>query len=286
MAAKIFGVVHNKAQFCEIRYSWYIKHHHTLKRQYHRFRVVEQMNRVIRDHLESSYIEKAEYRAVKEPDQELDYIIRYYPGAAAGESIDRIQTHLRRRRTPQRLLGNSRFKNHQQAKEGDDTPVAQSREVALSMVTAHDVDLITQLLFRYGISATKAFELTLKRKKAVVRQIEAWPFRDTKVRNLAGWMIQAIESEYDVPAAYSEYKEDQVDAQKHREMQAATSGCELCDTTGFRFVRSEQYPTGAMRQCSHDPVIERSLSLDAQNGPLSSANFRDEKRSTEESASP
>src|SRR5437764_4670690 len=70
MAAKIFGVVKNKGQFCEVRYSWYVQHHHTLKRQYERFRVVEQMKRVVKDHLDSGYIRKVEYRAVKEPDQE------------------------------------------------------------------------------------------------------------------------------------------------------------------------------------------------------------------------
>ena len=106
MAAKIFGVVSNNGQFCEIRYSWYIKHHHTLKRHYKRFRVVEQMKRVVKDHVESGYIRKVEYRAIKEPDQEMDYIIRYYPGIAAGQSIDRIQTHIRRKRkSPQRLIG-------------------------------------------------------------------------------------------------------------------------------------------------------------------------------------
>src|SRR5438105_10008191 len=70
MAAKIFGVVTNNGQFCEIRYSWYIKHHHTLKRQHERFRVVEQMKRVVREHMESGYLSRVEYRAMKEPDQE------------------------------------------------------------------------------------------------------------------------------------------------------------------------------------------------------------------------
>src|SRR3989442_1853236 len=53
MAAKIFGVVKNKGMFCEIRYSWYIQHHHTLKRYSEHKRVRFQMDRVIRDHVES-----------------------------------------------------------------------------------------------------------------------------------------------------------------------------------------------------------------------------------------
>src|SRR5215813_13554261 len=65
MAAKIFGVVSNRGTFCEIRYSWYIKHHHTLKRHHQRFRVVEQMNRVVHNHIESGYLSNVEYRVIK-----------------------------------------------------------------------------------------------------------------------------------------------------------------------------------------------------------------------------
>src|SRR5260221_3280301 len=103
MAARIFGVVKNKAQFCEIRYSWYVKHHHTLKRAYEHKRVRFQMDRVVRDHLASGYLAKVEYRAIKELDQELDYIIRYFPGPGAGDSIARIQGHIRKGKALRRL---------------------------------------------------------------------------------------------------------------------------------------------------------------------------------------
>src|SRR5207247_2032709 len=42
LAAKVFGVVKNKNSFCEVRYSWYVKHHHTLMRLNSRARVVSQ----------------------------------------------------------------------------------------------------------------------------------------------------------------------------------------------------------------------------------------------------
>ncbi len=84
LAPKIFGVVENRKDaeegYCEIRYSWYIKRHHTLKRHTERYRVVEQMNNLIKDHKAFGYLTKAEYRVIKEPGQEIDYIIRYYPG--------------------------------------------------------------------------------------------------------------------------------------------------------------------------------------------------------------
>jgi hypothetical protein len=156
------------------------------------------MNRVIRDHLESGYIRKVEYRAIKEPDQEIDYLIRYYPGLAAGESIDRIQTHIRKRRTPQRLAGRSPFKNDKQDNEGSVALEVPAQPTALSVVTAQDIQLMTQLLFQFGITLSKSYELTLTQKDSVALQLEVWPLRNIKPRNRAGWMIHAIEKRYEV----------------------------------------------------------------------------------------
>ncbi len=103
MAAKIFGVVKNKGQYCEIRYSWYVQHHHTLKRYHEHKRVRFQMDRVVKDHLATGYISKVEYRKIKEPDQEIDYIIRYYPGEGAKESIARIQGHIHQKKNQQKI---------------------------------------------------------------------------------------------------------------------------------------------------------------------------------------
>lgn len=257
MAAKIFGVVNNKGQFCEVRYSWYIKHHHTLKRQYQRFRVVEQMKRVVRDHMESGYIRKVEYRSVKEPDQEIDYIIRYYPGPGASESIDRIQTHIHRKKirqklSPKRVQSNDTSK----AKEGSTDANQPLRTMALSVITAHDVDLISQLILEFGIAAAKAYELAVTKKPALVLQLEAWPFRDVQPRNRAGWMIQAIENNYEVPNAYLEHRKVRKERTLSEAALAAMRACTLCDHTGFRLIRSSKYPNGAMRQCTHDPAIE------------------------------
>lgn len=93
LAAKIYGVVKNKGSYCEVRYSWYVKHHHTLKRHHERRRVVQQIKEVIRDHLRSRYLIKAEFNAVTEPGQEIDWIIRFYPGEEARSSIDRVLRH-------------------------------------------------------------------------------------------------------------------------------------------------------------------------------------------------
>src|SRR5437773_7567188 len=51
------------------------------------------MTRLIRDHIERGYVSKVEYRAIKDPGQEIDWIIRYYPGEGARISIQRILAH-------------------------------------------------------------------------------------------------------------------------------------------------------------------------------------------------
>jgi hypothetical protein len=90
LAAKIFGVVKNGGVYCEINYSWYVKHHHTLVRQFKRFRVVSQMNRVVGDHVAAGFIKKVEYREIKDELGMPDFVIRYYPGNEAKESVRRV----------------------------------------------------------------------------------------------------------------------------------------------------------------------------------------------------
>jgi hypothetical protein len=264
MAAKIFGVVKNNGQFCEIRYSWYIKHHHTLKRQYERFRVVEQMKRVVNDHMESGYLNKVEYRAIKEPDQEIDYIIRYYPGPGASESTGRIQTYIRQRKGRTKLLSAMAA-----AKEGSGVVIEPQQQQALSVITAQHHDLMKRLSFEFGIGLNKAYVLTVTKKEAVILQLDAWRFRGIKPRNAAGWMIQAIENNYEVPGSYFEDKKKQEESEKFQAAQTARQACTICQGSGFRRVISAQYPSGAMRQCTHDATIEGRY--DAARSDLSSS---------------
>src|SRR5918997_1526484 len=109
LAPKIFGVMENRRgkqeRFCETRHSWYVERHHTLKRHSERYRVVEQMNDLIEDHKALGYVERVEYRAIREPGQEVDFIIRYYPGDGARRSISRIRSrHPRKKRAAQQEL--------------------------------------------------------------------------------------------------------------------------------------------------------------------------------------
>jgi hypothetical protein len=256
LAPKIFGVIENRKShqegFCEIRYSWYVERHHTLKRHAERYRVVEQMNDLIEDHKALGYVEKAEYRAIKEPGQEVDYIIRYYPGEEARNSINRIRSrHPRKKRSaPQE------FPPSNSSRPG--LPVVET----VTGVEPTDELLIAKLTGKppegFGVSRAKASELVRVRKKAVEEQIAAYPYRELgkSRKNVAGWLIAAIEGNYDLPAAYVEEQEKKQQAERSKERKSAIASCSYCDQTGWRRVHTHKYPDGAMKQCTHDPTIE------------------------------
>lgn len=256
LAPKIFGVVDNRRGqqegFCEIRYSWYVERHHTLKRHAKRYRVVEQMNDLIKDHKAFGYLEKVEYRAIREPGAEIDYIIRYYPGEGARRSVNRIRSHHPRRK--------------KDAQQG--LPLSEAERPALSNVEAIvELDREAELLIAklmaaspegFGISGAKARELVKASRKAVEEQIGAFPYRDLgKARkNVSGWLIAAIEENYTLPAAYLEEQARQRQLAKADSTKAATEGCPFCDQNGWRRILTPDHHHGAMKRCTHDPQTE------------------------------
>jgi hypothetical protein len=263
MAAKIFGVIKNKGEFCEIRYSWYIEHHHTLKRFYAHKRVRAQMDRVVKAHMASGYLNRVEYRAIKERDHEMDFIIRYYPGEGAKDSISRIQGHIQRKNQTKLATQQPKQISVQEPTKEIKVPQKPPGEtMALSVITAGDERLIGQLITEFGILATKAYDLVTTRRDTVVLQLEAWPFRAAKPWNRAGWMIQAIEDNYQVPPPYVKAKAIQKEREQLAAVVAARLACSICDHAGFRRIRNAQYPDGAMRKCTHDPAIESQIQSD------------------------
>jgi hypothetical protein len=213
LAPKIFGVVKNKGAYCEIRYSWYIKHHTTLKRWHERYRVVEQMNELIKDHKAFSYISKVEYTKVKEPDQETDFIIRYYPGEGAKESIARIQGH-----TYKKKLASSPAKEKQQLEQGRvDQPTL---ETLAPTLTEEEKQLIRKLNTEFEIAITTAHQLVKGSPEAVKVQLGYWPYRTVKYQSKAGWMITAIKENYGPPSNFQE-RQIQEEARQQQRTQTA-----------------------------------------------------------------
>jgi hypothetical protein len=206
--------------------------------------------------MKSGYLSGAEYRAIKEPDQETDFIIRYYPGPAAKESNGRIQTYIRDKKNRRHLRAAVK-----QPTEQSSTSTLAHQPLAISVITADHHELISQLIVNFRINPIKACNLVITRREAVSAQLEAWRFRQAKPRNPAGWMIQAIENNYDPPASYLDHKIKQNESRARQAAKDKMRNCPICDDKGFRQVRSAQYPSGAMKQCTHDSSIESQEGL-------------------------
>ncbi|MFN0278649.1 MAG: hypothetical protein ACKVRN_08605 [Pyrinomonadaceae bacterium] len=238
LAGKIYGTLKYKALFFEIRYSWYIKHHHTLKKFDSLKRVTAQMNRVVHDHLDSGFLTRVEYRKVKEPDQEMDFSIRYFVGTAAKESIDRIQGHISNRRKNEATTFVS-VKESQNAKIHEISEVSteggierplkakvateasnfdaeenpESRGAIVMAITTLETnllpqqrDLLVHLTADFLITEAKAYELLMKYPfERVNIQIRAFDFRDLKAKNKAGFLINAIEQNYALPDKFQDH---------------------------------------------------------------------------------
>lgn len=232
LAGKIYGTLKYNAPFFEIKYSWYIKNHHTLKKFDSLKRVTAQMNRVVQDHLDSGFLTKVEYRKFKEPDHELDFSIRYFVGTAAKESINRIQVHIsnRRKKEVASLVSVKESQNAKideisdlPAKDGIEVPLKEKVAVATPNFDAEAIpeergaivmaittlethllsgqrELLTHLTTDFMITESKAYELLMKYPpNRVDLQIRAFEFRNLNTINKAGFLINAIEQNYALP---------------------------------------------------------------------------------------
>jgi hypothetical protein len=194
---RIFGVVKNAGTHCEIRYSWYVKQHHTLKRHAARFRIVEQMDTVVADHVRAGYILKPEYRAIHEPGEPLDFTIRYVPGPMASESIARVGQHLRGRSVRQATATATRRYLPTQRNSGIAPEIA-----------ARDIDELT----RRGITEAAAKEL-LATMKPDQHLLELLEYGDHQIRqnpaafkNPPGFYVSLIRQNNTPPPSFETRK--------------------------------------------------------------------------------
>jgi hypothetical protein len=297
LAGKIYGTLKYNAPYFEIRYSWYIKHHHTLKRFAAMKRVTEQMNRVVQEHLDSGFITKVEYRKIKEPDKEQDFLIRYFVGKSAKESINRIQGHILNRKKRE-VTGQVSVKENAEVenaendvlrplKTEDDTELplgeivvpetanldageeSASREEQVLAITTLESQLLpiqkevfARLKTDFSITETKAYEMLKKYPvERINAQVEAFSFREDKISaSRAGFLIKAIEENYSFPESYLEKLKETKSASRAAKRQTKINGCLFCDEKGWRNIKNEMDTFyGVMHQCTHDPEIESQL---------------------------
>lgn len=210
--------------------------------------VRKQMYKVHAPHLKSGYLAKVEFQEVQAEGGERDWLMLYTPGSKATAEFRAFA------KPGKRLIA----KTDRATKLTEPAPAQKSESAAVG-----DDPLIEQLL-KFGVSGPKARVLVENHREAAEAQIAAYPYRDggKPKKNAAGWLIAAIENNYTLPVAYLEEQERRREGLKGKEFQAAIGNCGLCDSKGWRRVRTPEYPNGAMKRCSHDAAIEARYSAD------------------------
>lgn len=182
---------------------------------------------------------------IKETNNESGYKIVFYHGHKF--YIDRLKRIGQREQATLPiikiglLLGNPEQKT--------DLPTVEIQltdQISQTLLSSEQELLARRLKTEFGISLSKAFELVRTKTEQTRRQLEAWPYREIKPKNHAGWMIDAIENNYDLPDAYVAAKEQELATARQKHLEAVKKACTLCSGTGFIYVADS-----AVRPCNH-----------------------------------
>lgn len=182
-AASVFGAVShpNSRGYFDTRYSWYVSRHHTLEAQIGLRRIKMQMEKITKDHLKSGYLRKVEYFETDEGD---DVIIRYFPGAGAKRSINRVKSLLSGRRGLISVGDN----------QVDPVPAPPPDSEAET--------LILKMISEYGLIEKIARRLVEENAEEARKQVEAYPYRRAKPDNPAAFLVQSIREKWPLPEKY------------------------------------------------------------------------------------
>jgi hypothetical protein len=132
--------------------------------------------------------------------------------------------------------------------------------ISASSLTPEQEKLYKQLTQApFCVNDSKAKELVTMRLESVKTQLAAFPFRKLIIySSLGGWIVSAITAfdgqGYNVPEAYKATERKAEEVAKARARRSAIEACSLCDSSGFRMVKTAK--SSGAKECSHNPEIE------------------------------
>lgn len=237
LSFQIFAALRNQRPRAKMLYSHYCSR--APQTRYSDYdHVKKQMYKLHAPHKESGYISSVEFRDTRDGDGQPDWEMFYTPGR-------RAKAEFRTFAEPKKSLA-MKLK-----KELPPAPIAEVK-------AQPERDPLVEQLREFGIAEAKAAELVGMRREAVEEQIVALRYREPGhgKKNVAGWLIAAIEGNYTLPVAYLEERERKQQAAKAGEQRSAVENCQLCDPNGWRRIGTPEHPGGAMKRCTHDPKVE------------------------------
>jgi hypothetical protein len=239
LSYQIFAALRNERPRAKMLYSYYCTR--APQTRYSDYdHVKKQMYKLHAPHKRSGYITAIEFREVVDGAGQPDWEMLYTPG----------------RRAKAEFRDSMRKPRRQEVERRSARPELPPALAAAPAPIANDP--LVEHLIMLGVMEPKARDLVKTHRTAVEEQIAAFPYREEGKgrRNVAGWLIAAIEGNYELPASYLEAKAKAEEVRRGQEKRHAVEACKLCDDQGRRFIRSEHYPSGAVKPCSHDPEIE------------------------------
>jgi hypothetical protein len=218
--------------------------------------VKKQMYKVHAPHRKSGYLDGVEFEAVTDGSGRPDWVMFYTPGRKAKAEHDAF-SH-RRQVTDPAVKGSGKALASAEHPLTFKQPPA-SAEGALGQVTVLGPES-TRLLSRlksFGVSDKKAVELVTSKRDVVERQLSALPYRSLGKgrKNPAGWIVAAIENDYELPEAYGVAVESELQAKKSEAERSRREACTFCGPTGFRYMNGR-----GVKKCSHNPAEESKYS--------------------------
>lgn len=235
LSYQIFAALRNERPRAKMLYSYYCTR--APQTRYHDYdHVKKQMYKLHAPHRKSGYISTVEFRETTDSSGQPDWEMLYTPGRRA-KSEFRVFTQPKRVTSPRNVTQPVLLLRPEPPTTGSDRLVDQ--------------------LCRFGVTDAMSRKLVSSHREATEAQIAAYPYREGKPpKNAAGWLVAAIEGNYTLPVAYLEEQEKRQRASKIKEAREAIEQCPLCDEKGWRRIKSDQYPNGAMKHCSHKAEIE------------------------------
>jgi hypothetical protein len=248
LSYQIYGAIKNKTMIAKMRYSEFCTYA-PQARFYDWEQVRPQMYHLHKPHLKSGYIQSVECKEIRADDGTLDWIFYYKPGHKADAEYKAANPSRRLRRT---------FKDENQIPLIPEPPLPELvPDVPLSF-TPDEEKLIAEVR-KFGVSEKKARELVKTHKEAVEREIVIFPERikGGNIKNQSGLLIKAVEEHYTPPETYFE-KERAAEATEQQKARAKkVENCLLCDSAGWRMIKTKEFPRGAAKRCTHDPNLEK-----------------------------
>lgn len=214
--------------------------------------VKKQMYKVHAPHRKSGYLDGVEFEAVTDGSGQPDWVMFYTPGRKAKAEHDAFS---RRRQMPDPAVKGSGkvLASAEHILTSNQPPTSSDSVPGPGGVLGPENARLLSRLRSLGVSDKKAGELVKSKPDVVERQLSALPFRnlDKGRKNPAGWIVAAIENDYELPEAYRTAVESEHQARKGEVERARREACTFCGPTGFRYMNGR-----GVKKCSHNPAEE------------------------------